>query len=96
MGIFAWIILLALSAAVATAGQFLFFSKDRKPTDLDWVYMASGALLGSFTGHAWYPGVEPVIDGLSALPALPAAVIGAILFELVYRRVLRPRQAIEA
>jgi cytochrome c biogenesis protein CcdA len=93
MGIMAWIVLLALSAAVATVAQFLFFSKDRKPTDFDWVYMASGALLGGFTGHVWYSGVGPVFDGLYVLPALPGAVIGAALFELVYRRVLRPRQA---
>ena len=95
MGIMAWIILLALSAALATAGQFLFSSKDRKPTDFDWVYMASGALLGGFTGSVWYPGVGPVVDGLNVLPALAGAIIGAVLFELVYRRVLRPRQVTE-
>jgi cytochrome c biogenesis protein CcdA len=93
MGIMAWIILLALSAALATAAQFLFFSKGPKPTDFDWVYLASGALLGGFTGHVWYPGIGPVIDGFNALPALPGAVFGAVLFELLYRRVLRPRQA---
>ena len=93
MGIMGWIILLALSAALATAAQLLFFSKDRKPTDFDWVWMASGALLGGFTGHVWYPGGGPVIDGLNVLPALPGAVIGAVLLELVYRRLLRPRQA---
>lgn len=91
MGIAAWIILLALSGVLATVGQFLFFSKDRQPTDLDWVWMASGALLGGFTGHVWYP-AGPVIDGFNVLPALPGAVVGAIVFELIYRRVLRPRQ----
>jgi cytochrome c biogenesis protein CcdA len=96
MGIMAWIILLALSAALATGAQFLFFSKDHKPTDLDWVYVASGALLGGFTGHVWYPGVGAVVDGLNVLPALPGAVIGGAIAELVYRRILRPRQAAEA
>lgn len=96
MGIMAWIILLVLSAALATAAQYAFFSKDRKPTDLDWVYIASGALLGGFTGHVWYPGVGPMVDGLNVLPALPGAVIGGVLVELVYRRILRPRQAAEA
>jgi hypothetical protein len=96
MGIMAWIILLALSAVLVTVAEFLFFSKDRKSTDLDWVWMASGALLGGFTGDAWYPGVGPVVDGLEVLPALPGAVIGAVLFELVYRQVLRPRQLAES
>lgn len=95
MGIMAWIILLALSAVLATVGQFLFFSEGRKPTDFDWVWMASGALLGGFTGHVWYP-TGPVVDGLNLLPALPGAIVGAIVFELVYRRVLRPRQAPES
>jgi len=33
MGVFAWIILLVVSAALATAVQFLFFRHDRKATD---------------------------------------------------------------
>jgi hypothetical protein len=47
MGPFAWIILLGVSAALATAVQYTFFRHDRKPTDYDWVYIAGGALLGA-------------------------------------------------
>ena len=92
MGINAWIILLVLSAALATAAQFLFFSKDRAPTDYDWVYIAGGALIGGFTGHIWYAGTGPSIDGLSVVPACAGMVVGAVLVEVVYRRIIRPRQ----
>ena len=60
MGLFAWIILLAVSAALATAAQYMFFRHDRKATDYDWVFIAGGALLGGFTASVWYP-VGPVI-----------------------------------
>ena len=91
MGIWAWLILLAASAALATAAQFLFFAQDRGPKDFDWVYVAGGGLLGSFTAHVWYP-VGPTIDGLYVAPALGGLIVGAALVEIVYRMVLRPRQ----
>ena len=89
MGVWGWIILLSVSAALATAAQYVFFSGDRKPTDYDWVYIAGGALIGGFTGHAWYPGNGPAIDGFYVVPALAGAAIGALLSELAYRRILR-------
>jgi len=92
MGIFAWIILLVLSAALGTAAQFLFFSKDRRPTDHDWVYIAGGALIGGFTGQVWYAGAGPSVDGLYIVPAIAGMLVGAVLVEIVYRRILRPRQ----
>lgn len=55
MNLLSWVILLAVSAALATAGQYLFFRHDRKKTDYDWVYIAGGALLGGFTATVWYP-----------------------------------------
>lgn len=92
MGIWGWVILVVASAALATAAQYLLFSKDRRPTDQDWVYAAGGAVIGGFTGHAWYGGVGPTVEGLSVLPALAGLVIGAVVVELIYRLVLRPRQ----
>jgi hypothetical protein len=92
MGIWGWVILLAASAALATAAQYLLFSKNRRSTDYDWVYIAGGAVIGGFTGHAWYPGVGPSGDGLYVMPALAGLVVGAVIVELVYRLVLRPRQ----
>jgi cytochrome c biogenesis protein CcdA len=92
MGLLAWVILLGVSAALATAAQYLFFRHDRKPTDYDWVYIAGGALLGGFTAHVWYPGWGPVVDGLNLLPALLGAVVLGLVAELVYRMVLRPRR----
>ncbi|HEX2911580.1 MAG TPA: hypothetical protein VH186_12290 [Chloroflexia bacterium] len=90
MGLLAWIILLVVSAALATAAQYLFFRQDRKATDYDWVYIAGGALLGGFTAHVWYP-FGPVVDGLYLLPALAGAVVLASVVELIYRMFLRPR-----
>lgn len=81
MGIWAWLILLGMSAALATAAQYLLFSNDRKTTDYDWVYVAGGGLLGSFTGHVWYPGIGPVFDGLNVVPALAGVVVGAVVVE---------------
>jgi cytochrome c biogenesis protein CcdA len=93
MGLWAWIILFAVSAALATAAQYLFFRHDRKATDYDWVFIASGALIGGFTAHVWYPGFGPVVDGLNFLPTLAGAVILGAVVELVYRMFIRPRQA---
>jgi cytochrome c biogenesis protein CcdA len=94
MGLVAWIILLAISAALATAAQYLFFRRDRKPTDYDWVYIAGGALLGGFTAHVWYPGWGPVVDGLNLLPALLGAVALGVVAEGIYRGILRPRHLV--
>ncbi len=92
MGLWAWVILLAVSAALATAAQYLFFRQNRKTTDYDWVYIAGGALLGGFTAHVWYSGFGPVIDGLNLLPALLGAVVLGAVAEMVYRAFIRPRQ----
>ena len=92
MGLWAWIILLAWSAALATAAQYALFSKDRGPRDYDWVFIAGGALIGGFTAHVWYPGFGPVVDGLNLVQALAGGVAGGIVVELVYRFFIRPRQ----
>ncbi|HEV2477621.1 MAG TPA: hypothetical protein VGX22_13850 [Candidatus Dormibacteraeota bacterium] len=93
MGIWAWIILLAWSAALATAAQYSFFRNERGPKDYDWVYIAGGALLFGFTAHVWYPGFGlPVVDGLNILQALAGGVVGGVFVELVYRLFIRPRQ----
>jgi hypothetical protein len=52
--LWSWVILLAVSAVLATAAQYLFFRHDRKKTDYDWVYIAGGALIGGFTATVWY------------------------------------------
>jgi hypothetical protein len=93
MGIWAWLILLAWSAALATAAQYTLFRNDRKPTDYDWVYVAGGALLFGFTAHVWYPGFGlPVVDGLNVVQALAGGVVGGVVVEAAYRFILRPRQ----
>jgi hypothetical protein len=92
MGIWAWLILLAWSALLATTAQYTFFRKDRKPNDYDWVYIAGGALLFGFTAHVWYPGFGPVIDGLNVVPALAGGVVGGVAVEMFYRLFLRRRQ----
>jgi cytochrome c biogenesis protein CcdA len=91
MSLLSWIILLAVSAILATAAQYLFFRYDRKKTDYDWVYIAGGALLGGFTATVWYP-VGPLVVGLYILPALAGAVVLGALAEVVYRAFIRPRQ----
>jgi len=91
MGICAWIILWVVSAALATAVQYLFFRHDRKATDYDWVFIAGGALLGGFAATVWYP-VGLVVDGLYLLPALAGAVVLGTVVEVVYRAFIRPRQ----
>jgi cytochrome c biogenesis protein CcdA len=92
MGIWAWLILLAWSAAVATAAQLVFLRNDSKPTDYDWVFIAGGALLGGVTAHVWYPGLGPVVDGLNVVQALAGGLVGGAVVELVYRLVIRRRQ----
>jgi hypothetical protein len=92
MGLLAWIMLLAVSALLATAAQYLFFRNARKATDYDWVFIAGGALLGGFTASVWYS-VGPVVDGLHLLPALAGEVVLGAVIELVYRAFIRPRQA---
>jgi cytochrome c biogenesis protein CcdA len=91
MGILAWFILLVISATLATGVQYLFFRDNRKDTDYDWVYIAGGALIGGFTGHLWYPGLSPVVDGLKLLPAIGGAVFLGIVLELIYRLFIRSR-----
>lgn len=91
MGLLSWIILLAVSAALATVAQYTLFRRERKPTDYDWVYIAGGALLGGFTAHVWYP-VGPTVDGLYILPAVAGALVLGAVAELVYRFYLRPRR----
>jgi cytochrome c biogenesis protein CcdA len=93
MGPWAWIILLAVSAVLATAAQYLFFRHDRKATDYDWVFIAGGALIGGFTAHVWYPGFGPVVDGLYLMPTLAGEVVLGAVVELVYCAFIRPRQA---
>jgi cytochrome c biogenesis protein CcdA len=93
MGLGAWLILLTLSAALATAAQYTLLRSDRKPTDYDWVYIAGGALLGGFTASVWYPGGGPVVDGLTLIPALTGALVLGAVAELIYRGFIRPRQA---
>jgi cytochrome c biogenesis protein CcdA len=90
MDLESWIILLARSAVIATAAQFLFFHYPKK-TDYDWVYTAGGALLGGFTATIWYP-VGPVVADLYILPALAGAVVLGAVVEFIYRVFIRPRQ----
>ncbi len=92
MGIWAWLILLAISAALATAAQYTIFRHNRGPNEYDWVYIAGGALLGGFTANVWYSGFGPVVDGLSLVPAVLGAVILAAVVEVIYRSFIRPRQ----
>jgi hypothetical protein len=94
MGIWAWCVLLAWSAGIATAAQYVFFRHDRGRNDFDWVYMAGGGLIGGFTAHVWYPVAGlPVVDGLNVVQALAGGVAGAAAIELVYRFFIRGRQA---
>ncbi len=92
MGIWAWVILLVWSAALATAAQYTIFRGDRKPNDYDWVYIAGGTLLGGFTAHVWYGGFGPVVDGLNLVQALVGGLAGGVIVEPVYRFLIRRRQ----
>ncbi|HEU5441393.1 MAG TPA: hypothetical protein VFU88_19055 [Ktedonobacterales bacterium] len=91
MGIGAWLLLLVISAALATAAQYLFFRNARGPHDFDWVYIAAGALLGGFTASVWYP-VGPTFDGLYVLPAIAGAIVLGAAAGAIYRFFIRPRQ----
>lgn len=91
MNILSWIILLAVSAALATMAQYLFFRNDQKKTDYDWVYIAGGALLGGFTATVWYP-IGPVVADLYLVPALAGAFVLGAVVEFIYRAFIRPRQ----
>lgn len=91
MTLLSWIILLAVSAVLATAAQYTLFRHDRKPTDYDWVFIAGGALLGGFTATVWYP-VGPVVAGLYILPAIAGEFVLGAVVEGIYRAFLRPRQ----
>src|SRR5436305_14946664 len=93
MTLLSWIILLAVSAVLATAAQYLFFRHDRKKTDYDWVYIAGGALLGGFTATVWYH-IGPVVAGLYILPALAGEVVRGIIGEVGGRWWLRPGKAV--
>jgi hypothetical protein len=94
MGIWAWLILLAWSAALATAAQYTLFRNERDPQNFDWIYIAGGALLGGFTAHVWYPVAGlPTVDRLNMVQALAGGVAGGLIVELVYRFVLRPRRS---
>jgi hypothetical protein len=86
-----WVILLAVSAALATAAQYLFFRHDRKKTDYDWLYIAGGALLGGFTATVWYP-FGPLVAGLYLLSVLTGEVVLGAVAEFIYRAFIRPRQ----
>ena len=93
MTLTSWIILLAISAVLATAAQYLFFRNAWKKTDYDWVFIAGGALLGGFTATVWYP-VGPVVAGLYILPAIAGEVVLGAVVEGIYRAFIRPRQTV--
>ncbi|MGZ3639513.1 MAG: hypothetical protein ACXVCX_16925 [Ktedonobacterales bacterium] len=86
------LILLAISAALVTAAQYIVVRHDRGPNDYDWVYIAGGALLSGFTANVWYSASGPVVDGLYLVPALLGAVLLAAVVEVIYRSFIRPRQ----
>jgi hypothetical protein len=96
VGIWAWLILLAISGALATAGQYLFFHTIHPlSTDYDWVYMAGGALLGALTANIWYGTAwnsGPMVDGLCLAPTLLGALVLGAVVEVIYRLFIRPRQ----
>jgi cytochrome c biogenesis protein CcdA len=93
MNLLSWIVLLTISALLATAVQSFFFRNARKKTDYDWIYMAGGALLGGFTATVWYP-LGPVVAGLYILPALAGEVVLLAVAEGIYRVLIRPRQTV--
>ena len=91
MNILSWLILLAMSAVLATAAQYTLFRHDSKKTDYDWVFIAGGALIGGFTATVWYQ-VGPVVAGIYILPAIAGEIVLGTVVEIIYRAFLRPRQ----
>jgi hypothetical protein len=90
MGLWAWLILFAWAAVLATAAQYTLFKNNRDPEDNDWIYIGGGALLGGFTAHVWYPiAGMPVVDGLNIVQAFFGSVGLAVIVELVYRLFIR-------
>jgi hypothetical protein len=53
--------------------------------------MASGGIIGGFTGQLWHA-TRPRFDGLAVAPTLAGVIVGALLLELLCRPFLRPRQ----
>jgi uncharacterized membrane protein YeaQ/YmgE (transglycosylase-associated protein family) len=92
MGIWAWLILLAGSALLATLAQYTLFRQNRGSTDYDWALIAGGAIIGGFIANLWYAGIGPEVDGLHLLPALAGAVVLGVVVELVYRAFIRPHR----
>src|ERR671937_2285389 len=94
MGVWAWLIILTWSAALATVAHYAYFARRATKTDYDWTFIAGGAVIGAFTPHVWYAGFAglPVVDGLNILQALVGGVVGGVLFEAGYRFLIRSRQ----
>lgn len=95
MGLWAWLIILTWSAALATAAHYAYFANRSTQTDYDWTFIAGGAVIGAFTAHVWYAGFLglPVVDGLNIVQAFLGGVVGGVLVEAIYRLFIRPRQA---
>lgn len=92
MGIWAWLILLAGSALLATLAQYALLRQYRSAANYDWVVIAGGALIGGYIAGAVYAGFGPAIDGLHLLPAFAGAVVLGLVAELLYRAFARPHQ----
>jgi hypothetical protein len=94
MGVWAWLIILTWSAALATVAHYAYFARRATKTDYDWTFIAGGAVIGAFTAHVWYAGLAglPVVDGLNLVQALIGGVVGGILVEAIYRVLIRPTQ----
>ena len=94
MGVWAWLIILAWGAALATAAHYAYFVRHSTKNDSDWTFIAGGAVIGAFTAHVWYAGflALPLVDGLNIVQALAGGVVGGILVEAIYRLYIRPRQ----
>jgi hypothetical protein len=47
MGVWAWLIILAWSAALATAANYAYFARHTSKADYDWTFIAGGAVIGA-------------------------------------------------